>query len=124
MRHMDAPMVIGFDGSDSATHAVRTPRPLLSTTSALTVTVWEPAFSTLPITTEGVVGIDMPLDPESQLLLDDASTERSTRIAAQGVRLAEELGLQAEAVTLQDELNVAETLAELASDRGAVAIVI
>lgn len=121
---MDAPLVVGYDGSDSAAHAVRTAATLLNATSALIVTVWEPAFATLPITGEGVLGIDVPLDPQSADLLDKASTERSATIAAQGVAIASQAGLQADAVTMPDELNVAETLAQLAAERGAAAIVV
>jgi nucleotide-binding universal stress UspA family protein len=121
---MDAPLVIGYDGSDSANHAVRTAATLLSARSALIVTVWEPALATLPITGESVVGIDMPLDPQSAELLDEMSTKRSTQVAAEGVRLATEAGLTAQPVTMADELNVAETLAGLAHDRGAAAIVV
>lgn len=121
---MDAPLVVGYDGSDSAAHAVRTAGRLLNATCALIVTVWEPALATLPITGEGVIGIDMPLDPHSADLLDQASTERSAAVAAQGVAIASEVGLRADAVTMPDELNVAETLAQLAADRGAAAIVV
>ncbi len=121
---MNGPLVIGFDGSDSAAHAVRAAGALLTTRAAIIATVWEPALATLPITGEGVVGIDMPLDPESAELLDEVSTKRSSDVAARGVAIAREAGLAAEAVTLPDELNVAETLAELAAERDASAIVV
>jgi nucleotide-binding universal stress UspA family protein len=124
MRAMDGPIVIGFDGSDSAKHAVRTAATLLTSRFALIVTIWEPALATLPLTGEGVVGIDMPLDPESAELLDEVSTERSTQVAAQGVAIARTAGLAAEPVTLADEMNVAETLMEVAKERGASAIVV
>jgi nucleotide-binding universal stress UspA family protein len=121
---MDGPLVIGFDGSDSAKHAVRTAATLLTTRSALIVTIWEPALATLPLAGEGVVGIDMPLDPESAELLDEVSTERSTRVAGEGVAIARSAGLAAEAITQPDEMNVAETLVQLASERDASAIVV
>jgi nucleotide-binding universal stress UspA family protein len=121
---MDAPLVIGFDGSDSAAHAVRAAGGLLRSTSALIVTVWEPALASLPIAGEGLVGIDMPLDPQSAELLDEVSTERSRQVATQGVAIAREVGLDAQALTLPDELNVAETLAQVAKERGAAAIVV
>ncbi len=121
---MDAPVVIGFDGSDSSQQAVRSARALLTCTTALIVTVWEPALATLPITGEGVVGIDMPLDPQSAELLDEASTERSQQVAAQGVSIAREVGFAAEALVMADEMTIAETLAQLASERDAAAIVV
>jgi nucleotide-binding universal stress UspA family protein len=121
---MDAPLVIGFDGSDSAAHAVRVAGGLLRSPSALIVTVWEPALASLPIAGEGLVGIDMPLDPQSAELLDEVSTERSRHVVTQGVAIAREVGLDAQALTLPDELNVAETLAQVASERGASAIVV
>jgi nucleotide-binding universal stress UspA family protein len=121
---MDGPVVIGFDGSESAEHAVREAGKLLATRSALIVTIWEPALASLPIAGEGVVGIDMPLDPQSAELLDEVSTERSQQVAAGGVAIAREAGFAAEAVTMPDELNVAETLAQVAHDRGAGAIVV
>jgi nucleotide-binding universal stress UspA family protein len=121
---MDAPLVIGFDGSDSAAHAVRAAGGLVTTRSALVVVIWEPALASLPIAGEGLAGIDMPLDPQSAELLDEVSTERSQHVAAQGVRLATEAGFEAQAVTMPDELNVAETLAQVAAERGAAAIVV
>jgi nucleotide-binding universal stress UspA family protein len=124
MALMDGPVVIGFDGSDSAEHAVRSAGTLLANRSALIVTIWEPALAALPIAGEGVVGIDMPLDPQSAELLDEVSTERSDHVAAQGVAIAREAGFAAEAVVMPDELNVAETLAEVAKERGASAIVV
>jgi hypothetical protein len=118
-RRMNGPLVIGFDGSDSAAHAVRTAPSVLSARSALIVVIWEPALASLPIAGEGLVGIDMPLDPQSAELLDEVSTERSRQVATQGVAIAREAGLDAQALTLPDELNVAETLAQVASERGA-----
>ena len=121
---MDRPVVIGFDGSDSAARAVRAAGELLSTRSALIVVIWEPALASLPITGEGVVGIEMPLDPQSAEIIDEVSTEHSERVAAEGVRIAAEAGLTAEPVVRPDELNVAETLAQVAGERNAVAIVV
>jgi nucleotide-binding universal stress UspA family protein len=103
---------------------VRAAGGLLRSTSALIVTVWEPALASLPIAGEGLVGIDMPLDPQSAELLDEVSTERSRQVATQGVAIAREVGLDAQALTLPDELNVAETLAQVAKERGAAAIVV
>jgi nucleotide-binding universal stress UspA family protein len=125
MRGMDGPLVIGFDGSDSATHALRSARTLLQATHVVVVTIWEPALAAIPLTGEGVVGIDMPLDPESAQLLDDASERHSRQVADAGVALATELGFTfAEAVPLADELNVSETLCDVARDRSAAAIVV
>jgi nucleotide-binding universal stress UspA family protein len=124
MPRMSGPLVIGFDGSDSAAHAVRTAPSVLNARSALIVVIWEPALASLPIAGEGLVGIDMPLDPQSAELLDEVSTERSRHVATQGVAIAREVGLDAQALTLPDELNVAETLAQVAAERGASAIVV
>jgi len=121
---VDGPVVIGFDGSEHAERAVRRAGALLASRSALIVTIWEPALASLPITGEGVVGIDMPLDPQSAELLDEVSTERSAQVAARGVAIAQEVGFVAEAVTMPDELNVAEILADVARERGACAIVV
>src|SRR3569833_2062452 len=124
MALMDGPLVIGFDGSDSAKHAVRTAATLLTSRSALIVTIWEPALATLPLAGEGVVGLDMPLDPESAELLDEVATERSTHVADEGGAIARAAGLAAEAITRPDELNVADTLVHVASERNACAIVV
>lgn len=121
---MSGPLVIGFDGSESAEHAVRAAGRLLTSRSAVIVVVWEPALASLPIAGDGVVGIETPLDPHSAELLDEASTERSRQVALQGVAIATDAGLDAEAVTLPDELNVAETLASIAAERDATAIVV
>jgi len=121
---MDGPLVIGFDGSPSAEHALRSAGSLLRPTRALIVTVWEPALAALPLAGEGVVGIDMPLDPESARILDEESTKHSAAVAAAGVRIAAELGIEAEPVTMPDEMNVAETLTDVAGQHAASAIVV
>ena len=56
--------------------------------------------------------------------VDDASQAHADRVAGEGAALARSLGLQAEALAVADEGNVADAIVELARRRGVAAIVV
>jgi nucleotide-binding universal stress UspA family protein len=117
-------ILIGYDGSAAAEHAIRSARELLNAQVAIVVTVWEPALPAMPLTVgDGFTTVAEP-DPETTQEIDDLSKSHGERIAMNGARLAEQAGFATEALTVPDARNVAETLAALATERQAAAIVV
>jgi len=123
-----APILIAYDGSDSARRAVRESAELFGSRRALVVTVWEPDLAyevaATPLTgleTATPAGFDVAQAQE----VNDALRARADRTAHDGAELAKSLGLQAsEAIAVPDEGNVAEAIVSLARERGVAAIVI
>jgi nucleotide-binding universal stress UspA family protein len=90
----DAPVLIAYDGSDTARRAVQEAGKLFGSRQVLVVTVWEPGLAyeaEVPIT-----DLDMPAVP----------------VDIEGAR------------ELADEVKVADTVVELARKRGVAAIVV
>ena len=124
-----APILIGYDGSDTARRAVHEAAELFGSRRALVVTVWEPglAYEVSAMTTDptGPIGLGPELvDPAAAQEVDDASQAHADRVAEDGAALAKSLGLQAEALAVADEGNVADAIVELARKRGVAAIVV
>jgi nucleotide-binding universal stress UspA family protein len=120
---MDAPLLIGFDGSDGAVAAVRAAAPLVATRSALVVTVWEPALND-PLTWSSDLPGGTMIDPDTADVLDNVEKARAHQVASAGVALLESLGFSAEPLVVADSGNVAETLIQLSRERSAAGILI
>ena len=109
-----APVLIGYDGSDTARRAVREAAELFSSRPALVVTVWEPGLlyeaSAMAADPTGL-GPE-PVDPAAAREVDDASKAHAARVAEEGAALAKSLGLQAAALATADEGNVADGIVE------------
>ena len=121
-----APILIGYDGSDTARRAVREAAELFGSRRALVVTVWEPdlAYQSTGIEADPMMGMPFGVDPAAAQEVDDASKAHADRVAEEGVELAKSLGLQAEALAVADEGNVADAIVELARKRDVAAIVV
>ncbi len=122
------PVLIGYDGSRPAEHALREAAALLSQRSALVVVVIKPGLAfeliELPASTIGLppAPIDIRTALEVERKLSEAAQEGAQRAAA----LARELGLDAEPLVVADEpeITVAETLLRLARERNSRALVV
>jgi nucleotide-binding universal stress UspA family protein len=116
------PVLIGYDGSPAADHALREAAALLGPRQALVVVVWEAgaAYEIL----EGPSIPAAPIDLRTAALTDQAMHEGAQQMAHRGARLAAELGFEAESLTVADEVTVAETLVRLAHERDARAMVV
>lgn len=121
-----APILIGYDGSDTARRAVREAAELFGSRQALVVTVWEPGllYETSVMTADPTALGPEPVDPAAALEVDDASKAHADRVAEEGAALAKSLGLQSEPVAVADEGNVADAIVELARQRDVAAIVV
>ena len=127
MNAPQAPVLIGYDGSDGARHAIREAAELFRPRAALVATVWEPglAYQAAAISTApDLAAVPQLPDVEEVREIDDALEGRAHRIAQEGAELATAAGLQAEALAVADEGDVAEAIVELARARGAAAIVV
>src|SRR5688572_2806979 len=125
-----APILIGYDGSDTARRAVRETAELFGSRQALVVTVWDPSLPyQAAMASPGGPDMMLPvgpdlLDVEEAQASEDRLQDRAHRTAHDGAELARSLGLNAEALVVADDRNVAGAIVELARERDAAAIVI
>jgi nucleotide-binding universal stress UspA family protein len=122
------PLVIAYDRSPPADHAVREAGKLFPGRRALVLVVWKEGLgfeiAELPAATIGMP--PSPLDIRTALEIDRVIYEGAQKVAQQGAELAKEAGLDAEGLAVADEVDVplAETIAHVAEEQGAAAIVI
>ncbi len=116
------PIIIGYDGSPVADHAIREAAALLGPRPALVVVVWESgaAYEALG----GGVMPPIPVDFGSAALTDQAMYEGAQRMASHGAILATEAGFDAEGYVAADDSSVGKTLVRLAVERDASAVVV
>jgi nucleotide-binding universal stress UspA family protein len=120
-------LVVGYDGSELANAALHRAAELFPGSPAVVVTVWEPGLGALMA---AGAGLDMtgaaPLPPDPKVVseVDHAQEHHAELVAREGARIAESLGLDAEAHAIPDEIDVAETLVDIAARRDAAAVVV
>jgi nucleotide-binding universal stress UspA family protein len=118
------PVVIGYDGSPVADRALAEAAGLLAPRSALVVVVWEAGRG---FEAAWPVGLEVPVpvvDLRTALELEQEMYEAAERTARQGAALAISMGLQAESLVVADDVSVADTLIQVASERDASAVVV
>jgi nucleotide-binding universal stress UspA family protein len=120
------PILIAYDGSAAARAAVAQAGVLFAPRRAIVLTVWEPALGgfTLGPDPMGAGTTMLPYDPSLGQELDRANEDHARDIAADGQALASAAGLHAETLTIEDELDVADTIVAQAEQHEAAAIVI
>lgn len=120
-----APVLIAYDGSELSQTALRHAAELFPGRPAVLATVWEPGLAALPVGGPDTLGPgSMPPDPETVEAVDRMERERASRVAAEGAKLANSLGMVAEPHAVADEVDVADTLIDIARERGAGVIVV
>jgi nucleotide-binding universal stress UspA family protein len=119
-------VVVAFDGSDESQAAVRAAATLFGERPLVVVAVWEPGLATMAFTpAPGDIAMSYPPpDPADVAAVDQAERTRAGSLADAGARIARELGATAEALPVPDEVDVAETIAAIAEQRDAGAIVV
>lgn len=124
----EGPVVIAFDGSPGAEHAVREAGALLRGRRALVLAVWTAGIGwdavDLPASSMGLP--PAALDVNAALDVDHAMLERAQRVARHGAVVAEEAGFEAEPLVTADDpgRSVAQTIVTVARERDAQAIVV
>ena len=111
-------LLLCYDRSDDARHAIESAGSLFATRRALVLTVWQPVAD---------VGI-IPWYGETANMVDFAELDREAAeagglVAAEGVRIAERAGLEAEPLAVKGTGAVWKTILEVAGSHDAVAIV-
>jgi nucleotide-binding universal stress UspA family protein len=114
----DGPLLLCYDGSEDAKHAIEHAGKLFPGRHALVVKVWQP-------TVLGGLGFAAASSASTGGLieLDRAATELASRVANAGARIAQAAGLEAEPVVVEAVGPVWETIVETAAQRDAATIV-
>jgi nucleotide-binding universal stress UspA family protein len=120
------PILIAYDGSAPARHAVEQAGALFAPRRAIVLTVWEPGLSEFMLVPDatGMGTTMMPYDPAVVREVDRAGEDHAKDIAHDGQSLAEKAGLQAEAAVARDITDTSEAIIEVATEHQASAIVI
>jgi nucleotide-binding universal stress UspA family protein len=113
------PLLLCYDGSAHAKHAITNAASLLTGRNALVVTVWQPtadlgSFAWYGATTNIVNFAE----------LDRAGAEAGGGVADEGARIAQRAGLAAEAIAIEATGPVWKTIVDTADLHDAAAIVI
>lgn len=120
----DGPIVIAFDGSAAARHAIATAATLLQPRKTLVVTVWEPALAYAAAAAPPDVTMAPIVEPSVALEADSELRHHAERVSTEGAELARSLGLEAEPIASADVRSAAHTIVELAERHEAAAIVV
>jgi len=115
-----APILIAYDGSPSADHAIREAGGLLAGRRALVVVVYMQGigFELEELPSVTIAAPPAPLDIRAALDVDQELAERSQMLAGHGEGLAREAGFESEALAVADDadLPVAETIVTVARE--------
>jgi nucleotide-binding universal stress UspA family protein len=117
-RPADGPIIVCYDGSEHAEHAIEYAGHLLGGRAARVVTVWRP--------TPAVGSLVFPGGTESMfdfVEADRAAAERGARVANAGARIAESAGLRPEPVAIEAAGPVWKTIVDVADRHDAATIV-
>lgn len=125
MTTSEPPVIVAFDGSAESERAVRAAAGLFGDRRLAVVSVWEPglAFAATPAYDPTMMGHPLPTVEEAARV-DDVQHERAAATAEAGASIARDLGADAEPHAEADRARIADTVAELASELGAEAIVV
>jgi len=128
MSDRSGPVLIGYDGTQSAEHALREAAALLADRRALVVVVIKPglAFELIEPPASSIGLPPAPIDIRTALEVERTMSEAARDGAQRAAALARELGLDAEPLVVAEEpeITVSETLLRVASERDARAIVL
>ena len=114
----NGPLLICYDGSEDAKHAIGRAGGLLAARPALVITVWQPTAVLGSFAWGGETASMVDF-----VELDRAGAEDAGRVADEGVSLAVEAGLEANAVAIKATGPVWRTIIDIADAHDAAAIV-
>jgi nucleotide-binding universal stress UspA family protein len=122
----ERPVVVAYDGSRESEQAVRAAATLFGDRRLVLVSVWEPglalAMTAPPDQFSGLAYT--PPDAATMAMVDRAQRDHAETTAAAGAVLARTMGATADAHPVPDELDIAETLAAVADEQDAAAVVV
>lgn len=114
----NGPLLLCYDGSADAAHAIRLAGALFGEHPALVATVWQPTI--------GVNGPDWSYSGDSTVdysALDDAARDASARTAHEGVEIAQAAGFDARPIHVQADGDVSKKIVEIAEEHDAAIVV-
>jgi nucleotide-binding universal stress UspA family protein len=114
----NGPLLICYDGSADAKHAIERAGRLLGGADALIVAVWQPAAALASFAWSGATPTTVNF-----VELDQAAAEEGDRIAGEGARIAQEEGLEAEPLPVEATGPIWKTIVDIADRRDAAMIV-
>jgi nucleotide-binding universal stress UspA family protein len=123
------PVVIGYDGTEGARHAIAESGALLRGRPALVVVVWKSGLG-FDLVENPSLTLGLPpaaVDIRTALELDRTMYENAQKSAHEGAGLAREAGYaDAEGMAVADDVDtpIADTLVDVARERDAQAMVI
>ncbi|HTZ92149.1 MAG TPA: universal stress protein [Streptosporangiaceae bacterium] len=120
------PLIIGFDGTPRSERAIREAAGLFAPRAAVVAVVWE-AGRSFEAATLSVKALELPkkrADVGTAFEAERSAFEAAQQLADRGATLARQAGLDAEGLAVADDAAVAETLARLAREQEAIAVVI
>jgi nucleotide-binding universal stress UspA family protein len=122
----ERPVVVAFDGSGESEAAVRQAAALFGDRTLVVVSVWEPGLAlAMAPAPDGLSGLSYSApSPEAMAMTDRVQRDRATDTAAAGAELARALGATVDPHPVPDEVDIAETIAGVAEERDAAAIVV
>jgi nucleotide-binding universal stress UspA family protein len=92
---------------------------------AVLATVWEPGLGAVQVALPGTLGMGtLPPDPATIQAVDRLGREHASTVVADGAEFARSLGLVVEPQAIPDEVDVADTLIDIARERGAAVVVV
>jgi nucleotide-binding universal stress UspA family protein len=122
---MAAPVLIAYDGSELSRAAVREVAELFPARAVVVATVWEPGLAIVAAGPPDGFGVGTPPpDPATIETIDRLQREHAATVAAEGTELARSLRLAAEPQAVPDEVDVGDTLIEIARERDAAVVVV
>jgi nucleotide-binding universal stress UspA family protein len=116
-RTADGPLLLCYEGSEDAKHAIEHAGRVLGGRDALVVTVWQPTLALGSSASAGAT--DSTFD---FVEVDRAAADLGERVARDGVRIAQQAGLHAKPVAVEATGPVWKTIVEIA-DRHDAAII-
>lgn len=118
----DRPLLLCYDGSEDAKHAIESAANLLVNRHALVVTVWQPIAGLGSAGLGGVAWSGATAGMVNFVELDRAAADEGARVADEGVRIAQETGLEAEPIAIKATGPVWKAILEIADRYDAAAI--
>jgi nucleotide-binding universal stress UspA family protein len=119
------PVLVAYDASPEAEAALREAVALFGHRPLIVVSVWEPGLAAMTMAPPpGEIGMGYMPDPTDVAAVDRAQSDHATSAAEAGAGVARGLGATVEALAVPDSVDVAETLASIAEERNAAAMVV
>ena len=105
----DGPLLLCYEGSEDAKHAIEHAGRVLGGRDALVVTVWQPTPALSGFASAGATDSTFDI-----VEVDRAAADLGERVARDGVRIAQEAGLHAQPVAVEASGPVWRTIVEIA----------